>query len=30
VASLLAFVLSTLIEEIPLRSHGAGAPPAEL
>ncbi len=30
VASLLAFVLSTLIEEIPLRSHGAGTPPAEL
>ncbi len=30
VASLLAFVLSTLIEEIPLRSRGAGAPPAEL
>jgi len=30
VASLLAFVLSTLIEEIPLRSRSAGAPPAEL
>ena len=30
VASLVALVAATLIEEIPLRSHGAGAPPAEL